>query len=178
MVMESIIPPCNTGKIPSATQDSVESLTDFLKKKMKDCGKKTRKGREEERVHGEPPLPFRYLPPVCLPEKAGKDGGQPEALSVVARHFPGQAADGGQVRALLSKRIKEKESGAAREGHPGASGPDAGLPPAESAAGEKKEKADHPGTPVALPVPHPAGRASGHAPVPLTRSRTETSVPE
>ncbi|EDY1894243.1 hypothetical protein GTR64_004961 [Salmonella enterica] len=41
MVMESIIPPCNTGKIPSATQDSVESLTDFLKKKMKDCGKKS-----------------------------------------------------------------------------------------------------------------------------------------
>lgn len=186
MVMESIIPPCNTGKIPSATQDSVESLTDFLNKKMKDCGKKTRKDREEERVHGEHPLPFRYLPSACLPEKAGKCRGQPEALSVGARHFPGQTADGGQVRVLLSKRIKEKEAGdtmpapagAACEGHPGASGPDAGLPPAESAAGEKKEKADHPGTPVALPVPHPIGRASGHSPVPLTRSRTETPVPE
>ncbi len=179
MVMESIIPPCNTGKIPSATQDSVESLTDFLKKKIKDCGKKTRKGREEERVYGgEHPLPFRYLPPACLPEKAGKGGGQPEALSVVARYFPGQTADGGQVRALLSKRIKEKESGVAREGYPGASGADVGLLPAESAAGEKKEKADHPGMPAALLVPHPTGMFSGHSPVPLTRSRTETPVPE
>lgn len=179
MVMESIIPPCNTGKIPSATQDSVESLTDFLKKKIKDCGKKTRKGREEERVYGgEHPLPFRYLPPACLPEKAGKGGGQPEALSVVARYFPGQTADGGQVRALLSKRIKEMESGGAREGYPGSSGADAGLLPAESAAGEKKEKADPPGMPAALLVPHPTGMFSGHSPVPLTRSRTETPVPE
>ncbi len=179
MVMESIIPSCNTGKIPSATQDSVESLTDFLKKKIKDCGKKTRKGREEERVYGgEHPLPFRYLPPACLPEKAGKGGGQPEALSVVARYFPGQTADGGQVRALLSKRIKEKESGVAREGYPGASGADAGLLPAESVAGEKKEKADPPGMPAALLVPHPTGMFSGHSPVPLTRSRTETQVPE
>ncbi|WP_342030189.1 type III secretion system needle length determinant, SpaN/EivJ family [Escherichia coli] len=179
MVMESIIPPCNTGKIPSVTQDSVESLTDFLKKKIKDCGKKTRKGREEERVYGgEHPLPFRYLPPACLLEKAGKGGGQPEALSVVARYFPGQTADGGQVRALLSKRIKEKESGVAREGYPGASGADAGLLPAESAAGEKKEKAEPPGMPAALLVPHPTGMFSGHSPVPLTRSRTETPVPE
>ncbi|EDE2462453.1 hypothetical protein GBF48_21375 [Salmonella enterica subsp. enterica] len=186
MVMENIIPPCNTGKIPSATQDSVESLTDFLKKKMKDCGKKTRKDREEERVHGEHPLPFRYLPSACLPEKAGKCGGQPEALSVVARHFPGQTPDGGQVRALLSKRIKKKEAGdtmpapagAACEGHPGASGPDAGLTPAERPAGKKKEKADLPGTPVALPVSHSAGMVSGHSPIPLTRPRTETPVPE
>ncbi|EOJ9551104.1 type III secretion system needle length determinant, SpaN/EivJ family [Escherichia coli] len=112
-------------------------------------------------------------------EKAGKGGGQPEALSVVARYFPGQTADGGQVRALLSKRIKEKESGAAREGwYPGASGADAGLLPAESAAGEKKEKADHTGMPAALLVPHPTGMFSGHSPVPLTPSRTDTPVPE
>lgn len=185
MVVESIISPCNTGRIPSATQDSVESLTDFLKIKMKGCGKKTRKGREEL-AHGEHLLSFLYLPLACLPEKAGKGGGQPEALSVAVRHFPGQTADGGQVRTLLSKRIKEKEAGdtmptpagAAREGHPGVSGADAGLPPAERHAGKKKEKADHPGTPVPLPVPHPAGMVSGHSPVPLTRSRTETSVPD
>ena len=80
-------------------------------------------------------------------------------------------ADGGQVRALLSKRIKEKESGVAREGYPGASGADAGLLPAESAAGEKKEKADPPGMPAALLVPHPTGMFSGHSPVPLTFRR-------
>ncbi|NJQ26981.1 hypothetical protein HCX42_24035 [Escherichia coli] len=186
MVMESIIPPCNAGKIPSAMQDSVESLTDLLKKKMKDCGEKTRKGREEELVYGDHPLFFRYLPPACLPEKAGKGGGQLEAQSVVTRHFPGQTADGRQIRALLSKQIKEKEAGermptcvgAAREGHSGTSGPDAGLPPAERPAGEKKEKTDHFGTPVALPVPHLVGRISGHSPVPLTRSWTETLAQE
>ncbi|GDR21904.1 hypothetical protein BvCmsOUNP033_04724 [Escherichia coli] len=80
---------------------------------------------------------------------------------------------------MLSKRIKEKESGAAREGwYPGASGADAGLLPAESAAGEKKEKADHTGMPAALLVPHPTGMFSGHSPVPLTPSRTDTPVPE
>ncbi len=125
MVMESIIPPCNTGKIPSATQDSVESLTDFLKKKIKDCGKKTRKGREEERVYGGTPVAFPVLTAYLFAGEGGKRRGQPEALSVVARYFPGQTADGGQVRALLSKRIKEKESGVAREGYPRASGADA-----------------------------------------------------
>ncbi|HIB0606255.1 TPA: type III secretion system needle length determinant, SpaN/EivJ family [Escherichia coli] len=163
MVMESIIPPCNTGKIPSVTQDSVESLTDFLKKKMKDCSKKTRKDREEELVYGDPPWLFRYLLLACLPEKEGKDGGLPEALSVVTRHFPEQIADGRQVRALLSKRIKEggdtrlAPAGAACGEHLVAFGTDVGLP----SAGEKKEKTDHPGMSVAPPVSHSVGGGAG-----------------
>ncbi len=75
MVMESIIPPCNTGKIPSATQDSVESLTDFLKKKIKDCGKKTRKGREEERVYGGTPVAFPVLTAGLFAGEGGKRRG-------------------------------------------------------------------------------------------------------
>lgn len=194
--MENVIQHCNTGNIPSANtaQDSVESITDFLSRKMNGCDRKQLKDKEEEQDNIYSVLLSRYLPPASLPVNTGKNGTTPEmtsasGLQVVPENFWGKE----QFRASLRKQVTEKDIGGRY--YSGATQTSAGTGNEESvripemdtgitSTGkmkvEKKTNAEATNTfasesPLFL---HTVSMSSGKSPVSLIQFRTETPAPE
>ncbi|HCZ4708609.1 TPA: hypothetical protein O3H02_004274 [Salmonella enterica subsp. enterica serovar Saintpaul str. CFSAN004144] len=193
--MENIIQPCNTEKIRSSTQNSMESITDILNKKMNGCSPKKLKDKEDELANIYYTLLLRHLLPTSLSEKVGKDRVKLEAplLSrkwIATNHFPGRTTDGEQVRALLSKRIKEKgvpdkhhpyvlkSAGARSEGNVKVERTDVGITPEDRLSEDKKEKVETADASVSQLNLHPVKNLSGQAPIPLIQHQTETPVLE
>lgn len=194
MLMGNTIQSCNTQKIRSTIQNSVESITDILNKKMNGCSQKKRKDKEEDQANIYYNLPLRHLLPTSLSEKVGKDRVKLEApllfgKSIAANHFLGRTADGELVRVLLTKRIKEKgvpdkhhpyvmltSAGVRSEGNVKVQRTDICITPENRLSEEKNEKVETTDASVSQLFLHPVKILSGNPPIPLIQHRTETPV--